>query len=82
MSLEDLTQRKEGKKSECGPVLTTFACAYGQLQEIQSDPTDNKNNKLRGNIVQCLSTWAFKERLHRTTQTEKENNRFCHDSRK
>lgn len=47
---------KEGKKRECGPVLTIFACAYGQLQEIQSDLTDNKSNKLRDNIVWCLST--------------------------
>lgn len=43
--------------------------------KIQCDLTDNKNHKLRENIVQCLSKWAFKERTYRTTQTQ--NKRDC-----
>ena len=37
--------------------------------KIQCDLTANKNHKLRGNTVQCLSRWAFKERTYRRKKT-------------
>lgn len=50
--------------------------------KIQCDLTADENHNLRENIVQCLSRWAFRERTYRTTQTQKENNRLQHSSRK